>query len=347
MCMLVFIFRKVQKGQTTFRDLSISESQSDIEAIRLIDIDPISDEWIDDENDSSDGYGGDKDDDDHVDDDDDYRDEDDGHDNDEDSTIDKNNDGDEESSESSELNTDDEDARVLSKPQQDPEKQKENKRDNQSQQAVLNSMELKNQVFQLLKKIRRLIRMIQKSSILTSFLRQEIQRKQTNSTNTNDSTNAKKTKFNDLVHDFCVRWNSTYLMLVRLLSLQQIVNNMTYSPQSSVGLTSKQVKKLRSLTISHVEWELVQALVNVLAPFYLATKCVSGRRYTTLSLSYWITENLSTYLTTKLMDSSFESSLKDLLLDQFNYYFRTKITTEQKQAKLVSAINLHQLFRLV
>ena len=125
-------------------------------------------------------------------------------------------------------------------------------------------------------------------------------------------------------------------MLIRLLAIQSIINNITFSPNTNIGLTMMQVKKLCSLSNSDLEWELLHSIANVLAPFHLATKCLSGSKYATLSLSYWTIENLDIYLTSETSDSSFENGLKKLLLEKFNLYFGTNLTQEQKAAKLVS-----------
>ena len=178
--------------------------------------------------------------------------------------------------------------------------------------------------------------MINKSSNLTSFVRNEIKRKQIALDAATAAANEEKIKINDLVNDFYIRWSSTYIMLRRLLMVQSIINNITHSPHADIGLTAKQVKKLRSLRNNHFEWELLQSLSNVLAPFYLATKCLSGRKYTTLSLSYWVSQNLSIYLTTETPNAMLENGLKSLLFNKFNLYFNTKMTNEQKCAKLVS-----------
>ena len=148
-------------------------------------------------------------------------------------------------------------------------------------QLLFSPDELKNKIYQLLKRTRKLISMIHKSSILTGFVRDEARRKQIGVTSSGDSNTGKKIKISELVKDFHVRWNSTYLMLTRLLTVQQIVNDITYSPQAGIGLKIKQIKKLRSLVNTHLDWELLQSLANVLSPFFLATLCMSGRRYPT------------------------------------------------------------------
>ncbi|CAF3170900.1 unnamed protein product [Rotaria sp. Silwood2] len=125
--------------------------------------------------------------------------------------------------------------------------------------------------------------MINKSSILTTFVRNEIKRQQIDlDAAINPDGNEEKIKANDLINDFYMRWNSTFIMLARLWAGQQIVNDIIYSPQSHIGLTIKQIKKIRSLQINQFEWKLIESLSNVLAPFYFATKCLSGRQYPTL-----------------------------------------------------------------
>ena len=75
-------------------------------------------------------------------------------------------------------------------------------------------------------------------------------------------------------------------MLNRMLSTQQIINDITYIPQPRIGLTYQQINKLKSLTYTHLDWELLQGLASVLAPFYFATLCLSTRKYPTLAISY-------------------------------------------------------------
>ncbi|CAF4445859.1 unnamed protein product, partial [Didymodactylos carnosus] len=139
------------------------------------------------------------------------------------------------------------------------------------------------------------------------------------------------------VRDFHVRWNSTYLMLTRLLAVQQIINDITYTPQPRTGLTAKHIKKLKSLANNHLDWELLQSLATALTPFYLATRCLSGRQYPTLTLSYWVTQNLHLFLSTEIPDAPLENAFLHLLLNKFRFYFESKVTFEQKRGKLIAA----------
>lgn len=283
--------------------MPIDDSDEELEELRIVDHDVLTDEWIDCDDDDSDSDDGD-----------DVR------------TIS----GEGESDSSSDTDSDDDDDSTRSQSQEEKEEQE------LIEHLLSNSDELKNKIFHLLKKVRSLIKMIHKSSILTTFVRNEIERKQVALNARSDLSDEEKVKINDIVNDFHIRWNSTYLMLVRLLVVQQIINDLTYSSHVHVGLTMKQVRKLRSFANNHLDWELLQSLTNVLAPFYLATQCLSGRKYSTLSLSYWITQNLFVYLTNQISDSPLEKGLKQLLLNKFNLYFKTKATREQQCAKLVS-----------
>ena len=159
-----------------------------------------------------------------------------------------------------------------------------------------------------------------------------------------NSNNEEKSKINDLVKDFYVRWSSTYLMLIRLLAFQQIINDVTYTPYIQAGLNKKQIKKLKSLANTHIDWELLRSLSNVPAPFYLATRCLSGRKYTTLALSYWVTQNLRFFLTAKVPGAPLENALKGLLLEKFKLHFDSKATLEQKHGKLVSKDKQEHIF---
>ena len=71
------------------------------------------------------------------------------------------------------------------------------------------------------------------------------------------------------------RWNSTYLMLQRLLLLKPYLNTVLINTEFS------------ELLYSPSEWELLKELTEVLKPFYEATKLISGERYI-FFLSYFL-----------------------------------------------------------
>ncbi|CAF0817450.1 unnamed protein product [Rotaria sordida] len=300
-------------SKTTTPNEHTHDSDDDTEKSRLVDVDVIFDEWVNHDenylNDEDDGDG------DYI------------------PTL-----GDQDETDScSDTSDDDDNNTTLTQSQKDSRIQDEEEQE-EIEQLLLNSDKFKNKISNLFKKIRTLIKMITKSSILTTFVRNEIKRRQIDlDVAINPDGNEEKTKASDFINDFYIRWNSTFIMLARLWAGQQIVNDIIYSPQSYVGLTIKQIKKIRSLQINQFEWELIESLSNVLAPFYFATKCLSGRQYPTLSLSYWTINNLYFHLTNEKPNCHLENGLKNLLLDKFNLYFITNVTREQRCAKLIAA----------
>ncbi|CAF4960902.1 unnamed protein product, partial [Rotaria sp. Silwood1] len=281
------------------------DSDEELNEMRVIDNDEVPDEFVEDDNDNAE---------------------------DDDSIVKEPDENETDTSSSSNTSSEEEEEYLTSSQQ---EKQSEEPQQ-ELEKLLSNPEELKNKINLLLKKLRKLISMIHKSSILTSFIRNEIQRKQIDLDAINNSNDQNNIKINELVKDFYVRWNSTYLMLIRVIAIQQIINDITYTPQARIGLTFKQIKKLKSLTNSHLDWELLQGLANVLAPFSLATSCLSGSKYVTLSLSYWVQKNLYTYLSTATINP-LENMLKRLLLNKFILYFESKATPQQKNGKLIAA----------
>ena len=216
------------------------------------------------------------------------------------------------------------------------ERQVEEQEQKELEILLSNKEELKKKIHALLKRTRKLVSIVRKSSVLTSFVREEARRKQIELNLINVSNNEQKVQVNELVKDFYVRWSSTYLMISRLICIQQIINDITYTPQARIGLSYGQIKKLKSSTYTHLDWEILQALASVLAPFHLATRCLSTQKYPTLAMSYWIKQNLNFYLSTQRPEVPIENALKQLLLEKFKIYFDSMVTLEEKNSKLVS-----------
>ena len=75
------------------------------------------------------------------------------------------------------------------------------------------------------------------------------------------------------------RWNSTYLMMSRLLELKQPVTQI---------LQAHDALKIRLRALSPLEWELMNEVVHLLRPLYDATVIVSGETYPTLALVHML-----------------------------------------------------------
>jgi hypothetical protein len=84
--------------------------------------------------------------------------------------------------------------------------------------------------------------------------------------------------------DFHVRWNTSYLMLERLLKFKDIINSMTIKPEKIDGIKKDGIEKLKKLNISSSEWELIEILVKIIKPFLSATKLLSAKQNPTLSI---------------------------------------------------------------
>ncbi len=168
---------------TTKTNVRTDDSDDDLEESRLIDYDGLFDEWIDCEDDEDDDN-----DDNYV------------------PVI-----ADEDESDAySDSSSEDDDLSIPVQSQQDRQTQDENEEE-ELEQILSDLDELKNKTSSLLKKVRKLIKMINKSSILATFVRNEIQRKQIALNAAINPSNEEKIKINDLVNDFHIRWNSTYL----------------------------------------------------------------------------------------------------------------------------------------
>jgi hypothetical protein len=92
-------------------------------------------------------------------------------------------------------------------------------------------------------------------------------------------------------------------MITRLEKFKSIVNIITKKPESIPGITNSQKTSIASLKLSNSEWNLVESLICVLAPFYKATKMLSGRKYPTLALSFVIKKILHAFLSSDTNES--------------------------------------------
>lgn len=175
----------------------------------------------------------------------------------------------------------------------------------------------------VLNKIRNISRLCRNQRVITSFVLKEIEQ-----TKVNGGQN--------FISDFFVRWNSTFNMIDRFVNLREIAYKITTDPESIDGVTGKQIQTLENNQLSDNDWDIVFILHKVLNPFYEATKMLSGRKYSTLSLSYVIKKLLFEFLNTKdSKDLANELLLKKILLKELTHHLNTKISDEQKNLVLV------------
>ncbi|GES83202.1 zinc finger BED domain-containing protein 1-like [Rhizophagus clarus] len=108
-----------------------------------------------------------------------------------------------------------------------------------------------------------------------------------------------------LIQDISTRWNSSYLAWDRLIFLQYVV--LQLSVNLSCSLISEEKTdgiRLKKIMIKDNEWELLDELCNILAPFEKATRDFSGNTYVTLSQMFPIITDLTNSL--KPSDNSYE-----------------------------------------
>ena len=87
-----------------------------------------------------------------------------------------------------------------------------------------------------------------------------------------------------LIQDVCMRWNSTYFLLDRLIDLRLPLYGVLYD-------LSKE-KDSKNLEMSVNDWAVAEGLVKILKPLHIATQTISGEYYPTLGNVYPIISSL-------------------------------------------------------
>ena len=141
--------------------------------------------------------------------------------------------------------------------------------------------EILNNIGCTLKRVRNLVKMTRNSSNILNYMRVKQNDAQINY---------------QFLKDFKIRWNYTYLFLERVLKNQHIISELTKNPSNIAGLSVSQINSLKRLHLTQSEWQMIMSLIEVLGPFYYATKMLSGRYYQTQSISYVVINGLKSYL---------------------------------------------------
>src|SRR5215207_9383332 len=94
-----------------------------------------------------------------------------------------------------------------------------------------------------------------------------------------------------------LRWNSSYLAWDRLIFLQYAILQLNIKLSCSLINEEKtDGNRLKKNILKDNEWELLDELCNILAPFEKATQEFSGNTYITLSQMFPIITNLTNSL---------------------------------------------------
>ncbi|RNA00447.1 hypothetical protein BpHYR1_053517 [Brachionus plicatilis] len=100
-------------------------------------------------------------------------------------------------------------------------------------------------------------------------------------------------------------------MLERCLNFNDIVKKITGNPEIISGLKKQQQTALEKLKISSNEWSLIETLINVLKPFYEATKILSRSKFPTLSCGLVVHTLLKNFLSTEHLVHYLEENLSE------------------------------------
>jgi hypothetical protein len=157
----------------------------------------------------------------------------------------------------------------------------------------------------LMKKCRRLINLIRKSSVLSLYfnhLRKILKKKR------------------NVLRDVCTRWNSTYVMLDSLINVRPVLERL-YNDKHDLNITSEQIEKLNELELTSTEWNYLNQLHHVLKKFDDATTAISAKHYPSMGLAFFILTKLKSFLTKNKDDNPIVKNLKKLLMGKMNHYF--------------------------
>lgn len=171
--------------------------------------------------------------------------------------------------------------------------------------------------------------MVKESSILSSFIEQ------------------KKEEYNRFNHpkikrrlnlDVRHRWNSTYKMLTSL-NIHRLLIIQLFQKKMNLKITKKQQQRLTALEFTSDCWHTIELLINVLKPFYAATKVMSGSEYPTIGLTFFIFRRLEKdFLSVENPDDDYLfRNMKSRLLDKMNFYNNTE---DPSQVKIIMVSTL-------
>ena len=166
------------------------------------------------------------------------------------------------------------------------------------------SNDLQRVISNIMTKCRSLIKMINKSSNLTTYM---------------DQLKVVHKVRRGLSIDCKSRWDSTKFMMENLLLFKRLIVQL-HSDKHDLSLNSKQKQKLTSLELPSDEWRMVSSIDHVLTPFYNATKLMSGQQYCTIGTALFAVRKMKSFLETIIENDSFTDGMKNDLLDQLVKY---------------------------
>ena len=115
-----------------------------------------------------------------------------------------------------------------------------------------------------------------------------------------------------LVLIFSTRWNSTFEMLDRALSLKSSINSFLLSTKSKV---------MKNFEISYCEWNTIEELIIILKPFNTGTKALCFEKNATLANKNLIFSSLMDHLENfKLQSKTKNLEFIDIMYNRMNSF---------------------------
>lgn len=128
---------------------------------------------------------------------------------------------------------------------------------------------------------------------------------------------------NSLILDCPTRWNSTYDMFLRLLEQRLAVYAVLHDPKITKPADA------RILDMTDDQWTIIEGMIPVLKPLYMATRLMCSEEYPTLSGTYPVLFSLINYhLSENDKDSTAVSAFKKHVSDdlQRRYFMKDSDT---------------------
>ncbi|CAF2972075.1 unnamed protein product, partial [Rotaria sp. Silwood2] len=166
------------------------------------------------------------------------------------------------------------------------------------------SNDLQRSISNIMNKCRSIIKMINKSSNLTSYI---------------DKLKVIHKIPNSLSIDCISRWNSTKFMIGNMLKFKQLIIQL-HSDKHDLPITSKRKQKLTNLELTSDEWRMIASIDNVLKPFYEATTLMSGQKYATIGTALFAIRKIKSFLENYVDNNLFATQIKNDLLEQMVKY---------------------------
>ncbi|CAF3909613.1 unnamed protein product, partial [Rotaria sp. Silwood1] len=114
--------------------------------------------------------------------------------------------------------------------------------------------DLQRSISNIMYKCRSIIKMINKSSNLTSYI---------------DKLKVTHKIPNSLSIDCISRWNSTKFMLKNILEFKSLIIQL-HSDKHKLPITDKQKQKLTNLEVTSDDWRMIKSIHNILKPVWVS-----------------------------------------------------------------------------